>query len=135
MENNYVIEKRPTRLELEVDDLIKNDTSIDYVAFEDILKGDAVTSKGEKGDSTKPGHRGNIIGLAKENVLTGFPGKAVPGGKIEVSTWDFIKGDKIFLNGTMLSTTQPTSGDFSQCLGLMVGPKIMDIAIKNAVRL
>ncbi len=108
---------------------------VDFVATTTVQAYKPVTGDGQQGDSTMAGHRGKIIGLAWENVASGFPGKAITSGQITNPAWSWVSGDRIFLNGTSLDRTPPTTGDFLQQIGVAINNTTIEINIKHAVRL
>lgn len=71
---------------------------------------DPVTINGNKADSTLLSPYGRVFGIVTTAVSTGFIGTVIIAGEITNGGWSWSPNDKIFLNGTALSTTPPTSG-------------------------
>lgn len=83
--------------------------TVEFVAQVNISSFQVVTSDGFVGDSAVIGQRSKIVGIALNNVLTGFTGTAVIAGKITNSGWAWTIGDILYLNGTSISTVAPAS--------------------------
>jgi len=107
---------------------------VSFNATEDIAAFVAVTSTGKLADSGTIAYKNKVIGITKEAVLTGFVGKAVGFGQITNPGWAWTVGDKIFLNGTSLSTTAPSTG-FIQIIGTATGATVIDVKIGQSVLL
>ncbi len=108
--------------------------SIDYIATAIITSYDVVTSSGSVGDSAITSQRGKVIGIATANIAIGFPGQAVGFGEIQNVAWSWTIGDKIFLNGTSLSTVAPTTG-FIQIIGVATASDTIDVKIGQSILL
>lgn len=80
------------------------------VAAEDLTAFSVVTSTGEIADSGTIAHIGKIIGINPALIATGFSGDVTSIGEVENLSWTWVAGDRLFLNGTSLSTTPPGSG-------------------------
>lgn len=93
----------------------KIDTA-DINLTEDIPAFNLVTANGKRANSSTLFHFGHVIGLSTVAVLNGFTDTVVVQGEVINGGWSWINNDKIFLNGTSLSTTPPTTG-FSQYIG------------------
>ncbi len=107
---------------------------VDYTATALITIYDPVTSLGTVGDSTIIAQRNKIIGIATYSVGAGFIGQAVGFGKITNSAWAWTVGSKIFLNGTTLSTTAPSTG-YIQIIGTATASDTIDVKISQSVML
>lgn len=105
-----------------------------YVAQEDITIGDVVIAGGRVANSSTVGHRNKIIGVAKANVSNGFAGQVVGFGKIQNADWSWVAGDRIYLNGTTLSTISPTTGYLTQ-IGIATVADTIDINIQPGILL
>ena len=105
----------------------------DYIATENISIFDVVTSDGKVGNSAIVSQRNKIIGLSKTATLIGFMGTAIGFGEITNGAWTWTIGDKIFLNGTTLSTVAPSSG-FSILIGTAIGTDTIKIELQPSIR-
>lgn len=93
----------------------KVDTA-DINANVDIPAFSLVTANGQIADSTNLFHFGHVVGLSTTLTLNGFIDTVVTEGEV-TGPWTWTNNDKIFLNGTSLSTTPPTTG-FSQFIAI-----------------
>lgn len=107
---------------------------IDFVATETIAAYQVVTSDGKVGNSATISQKNKIIGIAKTNVAIGFAGKAIGFGEIQNVAWAWTVGDKIFLNGILLSTSAPATG-FSQQIGTAIASDTIDVKDQPSVLL
>lgn len=83
---------------------------VDFLAAQDLQAYDPVTLLGTIGDSSVVTQRGKVIGLVMSDVESGFIGQAIIEGEIENPAWSWSPGTKLFLNGSTLSATPPTTG-------------------------
>lgn len=109
-------------------------TEVSYVAQENVDSFDVVTSTGFKANSNTISHRSKIIGIAKATTLIGFSGVVVNQGKITNPSWAWTIGNRIFLNGTSLSTIAPSTG-FLQSIGTATGADTIDVNIHPSILL
>ena len=72
--------------------------------------------------------------IATAPILSGFNGSVVGFGKITNPLWAWTVGDRIFLNGTSLSTTAPSSG-FIQIIGVAIASDTIDIKLAQSILL
>jgi hypothetical protein len=86
---------------------------LDVQAAENIPAYTFITATGFKADSNNTAHFGKVIGIVQLATLIGFVASAVDEGEIQNPVWSWTPGAKLFINGTSISTTPPTSG-FSQ---------------------
>lgn len=107
---------------------------VDFIATQAIKKYQVVTSKGEVADSNNIQQRDKIIGIAIENVSSGFAGRALQSGRISNPSWSMIKGTIVFLNGSSLSMQNPTSG-YSLIIGSAVAPDTINVNLGVSIRL
>lgn len=107
---------------------------IDVVVTENIIAFECVNSDGSKADSSLILKRNKLAGIAIAPINNGFSGKVKQIGTITNPVWNFIKGDIIFLNGTILSASPPSTG-FSQMIGKAVNNNTIEILINQAIRL
>jgi hypothetical protein len=109
-------------------------TVVSVVAQENLVKYDVVTGDGKKADSGNLLHRNKLVGLATQNILSGFSGEVQCGGSLQNPAWTWTTGDRIYLNGTTLSTTAPDSGFLTQ-VGVAVGSDTINIEIQPSILL
>jgi hypothetical protein len=95
---------------------------------------DPVTTTGDLANSATVGHYGKVLGIATVATLIGFIADVIIEGEIENLAWSWTPGSKIFLNGTTLSTTPPSSG-FSQMIAIAKTATKIVIQPKHAVLL
>lgn len=89
----------------------------DIVATEDIPALKFVTAGGQVADSSNLAHFNHVVGISMEAVLSTFVATLATEGEVTDPSWNWTANQKLFLNGTTLSTTPPTSG-FSQYVGI-----------------
>lgn len=107
---------------------------VDYIATEIISKFDVVTADGKVANSSLYNQRNKIIGISITDTNIGFAGQAIGYGEIQNSAWTWLIGDKIFLNGTALSTT-PASSGFSVLIGVAIKTDTIKIEIQPSILL
>lgn len=96
-----------------VDDMLL----IDLLALEDIAIAIVVTSSGYNADSGNPSaFFGKVIGISNAAILANNIGKIVTDGEVTYSGWSWTRGTELFLNGTAISATAPSTG-FIQRIG------------------
>ena len=110
------------------------DLLIDFIATAAVPVFVLVTSTGVPADSTDVTHRNKVIGISTTAVSSGFAGKAVGFGQIKNPAWSWTIGDKLFLNGTTISTTAPSTG-FSQMIGIANKSDTIDVDIHASILL
>jgi len=76
----------------------------------------AVTSNGKVANSATTAHAGKVAGVSLAAITSGFTGSVQSVGEVENPSWTWTAGDVIYINGTSLSTTAPSTG-FSQRIG------------------
>jgi len=95
---------------------------VEVTANQDILPGDVVSTTGRVCDSSDPSSfRGRVLGVADVTILNSFVGKVVSSGIATNPDWAWTGNADIFLNGTSLSETPPSSG-FLVRIGTATGP-------------
>lgn len=105
-------------------------------AQENIAAFKVVTITGYIANSANVFHKNIIAGIALEAVSTGFNIKVIKEGEITNPSWTWTKGDKIYLNGTALSTTPPTgSGNVVTMIGKAISTTKIDVKIFPSVLL
>jgi hypothetical protein len=113
--------------------IVSGVASISYIATDNIAAYDPVTSNGKLANSNTIAQRGKIIGIANVATLIGFSGTVIGSGTITNPLWSWAIGDIIFLNGTSLSTTPPTTG-YLQIIGTATAADTIDIKLPIAIR-
>lgn len=96
-----------------VDDLtetVNAINTIEIVANENISSFKVITIDGYNADSSDVTQRAKIAGITLETINTGFSGQVKARGEITNPSWSFTAGSPIFLNGTSISHTPPSSG-------------------------
>lgn len=91
-------------------------SSITVLATANLTSFTAVTSNGKPADSSNLALRGKVLGIALSDISNGFTGSVTGYGEVENPAWTWSPGDVVFLNGTSLSTTAPSTG-WSQVIG------------------
>lgn len=110
------------------------DVMAEFIATESISIYDVVTADGKVASSNNLSHRAKVIGIAKSAVSIGFTGDAQIGGTIINPAWSFSAGQKLFLNGSTISSTPPSTG-FIQCVGKALGTTKILIDIDEPITL
>jgi len=90
---------------------------ITITMIDSITAFNAVTSDGLQANSNTVSHRDKIAGIVLTNIAAGFSGSCRIEGEVFNPAWTWTAGDKIYLNGTSLSTTSPSTG-FTQRLAI-----------------
>jgi hypothetical protein len=106
----------------------------EIAAAEDIPAFSLVTAGGEIADSSNMAHFNHVIGITLEAVLTGFIAFLVTEGEVTNPLWSWAPNIKLFLNGTNLSLTPPSSG-FSQLVGVSRNSETVFIRPQKAIQL
>lgn len=104
------------------------------IANEDIPAFRVVTTTGYIADSSNIFHRGRVAGIAAEGILKDFSGTIVSEGEVENLSWSFSAGEIIYLNGTSLSATCPSTG-FRIVIGGAVSPTKILVKIQESILL
>jgi predicted RecA/RadA family phage recombinase len=107
----------------------------EVLAQENINQFDMVTADGYIANSSVLSKKNKLVGMAMADIPTGFKGGVVSEGIIINELWAWAIGDKLFLNGTSISTTSPGAGNFSQMIGKAVASDTIEIKIDQAVLL
>jgi hypothetical protein len=96
-------------------------TSIDtaeITAAADIPKLSLITADGQVADSNNLAHFNKVVGIVMADVLSGAIASAIVEGEVTDPSWAWPGANYLlFLNGTVLSASPPSSG-FSQLIGL-----------------
>ena len=107
---------------------------IPFIATQNIPAYSPVTSTGQIANSSTTAHRNKVIGIATATVNNGFSGNAKGFGTIINPLWTWTIGDRIFLNGTSLSTIAPLTG-FIQIVGTATATDTIDVKLSQSILL
>lgn len=88
----------------------------EVVAAEDLPALCLVTAGGERADSGNIAHFNRVLGILMTPVLVDNVAVLVVEGEVTDLTWSWTANQKLFLNGTSISTVPPATG-FSQLIG------------------
>ena len=80
------------------------------IAAENVPIYTVITYTGYIANSATTAHMNKIAGITKEAINATFSGTAVTEGEIENVSWTWTKGDVLFLNGTSITNTPPSTG-------------------------
>ncbi len=111
------------------------DSTVEFVAQENISMFDVVTSKGTKANSSDYNTRNIIIGFATSNVSSGFSGRIIGFGEITNAAWNWSRGDKIFLNGLGTISKTPPINTYTVILGSAISTNTIDVNIQPSILL
>ena len=94
-----------------------------------------VISTGKVADSSNPSQSfGRVIGVASAAISSGSAGQVITSGLVTNPLWSWTTGDPIFVNGTSLASTPPSSG-FVQQIGTALTPTSIVVSITDPVLL
>lgn len=106
---------------------------VDVVAAENLSKYDVVTVDGYKADSSNLGHINKVLGIIINDTVVGVLGQVQILGEIINTDWTW-SGSLLFLNGTSIQSTPPTSG-FLKIIGQIKNANIMFINLDESILL
>lgn len=89
----------------------------EIVATENLPALSFVTAGGQVANSSNTSHFGRVVGITMEAILSGFVATLFVEGEVTDLSWSWTANQKLFLNGTTLSTVPATTG-FSQLVGI-----------------
>lgn len=115
----------PTEASDEVESIVVTENTPAFVA---------VTALGDRADSANVAHFGKVIGLTVESISGGFSGRIELSGFVMNDAWTWTAGAEVYLNGTGLSMTAPSTG-FVQQIGIAKGPTVLYVDIQEPVLL
>ena len=101
---------------------------------ENIVIGDVVNSDGSKANSSIVIKRDWIIGVAAANIASGSTGQIILIGDLVNPSWAWTSGSILYLNGTALSTTPPTTG-FIQKVAIAKSSTTITVQLNNSILL
>lgn len=87
-----------------------SDLVVDFLAAVNLNQYDPVTVDGLLANSGTTAHKNKVIGLVWADVLSGHIGHALLEGEMTNPLWSWTAGSPLYLNGTSLSQTPPTTG-------------------------
>lgn len=103
-------------------------------ATENIASLSLVTINGKTADSSNLTHFNRVVGITMDAVLNTFLATVIVEGEVTDLSWSWTAGQKLFLNGTTLSTTPVTTG-FSQLIGLTRNSNTIFIRLEVPIKL
>jgi len=101
----------------------------EIIATEDLAALCFVTASGKTANSNNTQHFNHVVGILMAAVLTGFPADVIVEGEVSDPSWNWTANQKLWLNGTSLSTSPPTSG-FSQLVGITITSQTVFIRLQ-----
>lgn len=107
---------------------------VSVVAVDTIAEFDPVTILGNKADSGNSAHLGKVIGLSQAATAIGFVASVIVEGLAINGAWSWTPGAPIFLNGTTLSQTAPSTG-FVQEIGIAKASDTIYVDLSMPVKL
>lgn len=93
-----------------------------------------ITFTGFKVDSSNLGHYGKVFGLVPMATNTGFIANVMEEGEVTNPSWSWSPGTKLFINGTTISSTPPSSG-FSQLVAVAKSADTIVVRIEPPILL
>lgn len=107
---------------------------IEFLAAEFIPSFSLVTANGRIADSSNLAHYNQVIGMTIVDTLNGARGEATVDGEIVNPFWSWSPSSKLFINGTTISLSSPSTG-FSQLVAVARNSQIIIMKIAQAVLL
>lgn len=107
---------------------------IEFLATGNIPAFSLVTAEGKVANSNNLSHFNKIIGMSINAVVAGAIGYATVDGEVTNNAWAWSGGSKLFLNGTTISLTPPSSG-FSQMVAVARNANIIIMKFGESVLL
>jgi hypothetical protein len=115
-------------------DIPTAEDTADINATENIPAFSLVTANGKIADSSNTTHFNHVVGLSKVAVLNGFVVTVTVEGEVTNPSWSWTNNDKIYLNGTSLSTTAPLTG-FNQFIAIARNNNTIYVRLQQPVLL
>jgi hypothetical protein len=106
----------------------------DVVASVDLPALCLVTAGGEIADSSNPFHFNHVLGILMTPVAVDNVATLVVEGEVTDLTWSWTANQKLFLNGTAISTIPPSTG-FSQLVGITRNSHTIFIRLQVPIKL
>lgn len=107
---------------------------IEFLAAEFIPAFSLVTANGRIANSSTPAHFNQVIGMTIVDTANGARGEATVDGEIVNNSWSWSPSSKLFLNGSTVSLSAPSSG-FSQLVAVARNNQIIIMKIAQAILL
>jgi hypothetical protein len=101
--------------------LIQPDNDVDVLAVDDLPKFIIATADGKIANSSDITQMGKVLGIVWVAAHPGFMSRVRILGQIENTAWSWAPGAILYLNGTSISATAPTTG-FSVKIGYASAP-------------
>ncbi len=98
---------------------------IEIVAQENIAVLSVVTTDGKKASSDILSHNNKIAGIAVAAIANAASGMVISFGEITNQGWNWQKGDRIYLNGFVLSNAGPAAGFSVQVASALEATKLL----------
>jgi hypothetical protein len=106
----------------------------EVVASEDLPALCLVTAGGEIADSNNLFHFNHVLGILMTPVAADNVATIVVEGEVTDLTWSWTANQKLFLNGTSISTVPPSAG-FSQLVGITRNSHTIFIRLQVPIKL
>lgn len=110
------------------------DVTIAVLAAEDLAPYIMVTVQGNVANSNNVAHYNKVMGITTEETLTGSIAQLVADTEVTNDLWTWSPGAKLFLNGTSISATPPSSG-FSQLVAVARNANIIIMRLEPPILL
>lgn len=107
---------------------------VTLLASESIPAYQVVTSHGLNANSSTLGHIGRVVGISMGAIASGFTGPIAQSGSLTNPAWSWTPGVLLYLNGTTISATAPSTG-FSQKVGVAVTATTMIVEMDDPILL
>lgn len=109
-------------------------TAVDINATMDLPALCLVTAGGQVANSNDLAHFNHVVGILMSSIATGNVATVVVEGEVDDVSWSWGSNLKLFLNGTSLSVTPPSSG-FSQMVGITRNSTGIFVRLQIPIRL
>lgn len=93
-----------------------------------------VTADGRRADSSNSAHFGKVVGMTTQAYSIGAVASLVDDDEVTNTGWAWSPGAKLFLNGTNVSTTPPSTG-WSQMIGVARSANTVIIQLRPPILL
>lgn len=110
---------------------IAEDQVVEYIAQDNIPIYTVVTIDGLRANSSTVGHSPKVLGISRTATAPTFTGEAIVEGEINNPAWTWSVGQNIYLNGTSLSATPPSTG-FSKVIGRALGTTTLLVELEES---
>lgn len=110
---------------------LAEDQVVEYIAQDNIPIYTVVTMDGLRANSATVGHSPKVLGISRTTTAATFTGEAITEGEIHNPAWAWTLGQNIYLNGTSLSATPPSTG-FSKVIGRALGTTTLLVELEES---